>query len=100
MLQKRSYAVEDPECLPDLVLRVVLRELPAHEGQEVGEHDIAGRVRVDLVHHVLKTSTVLSPDYSYLSLLRQLNYFYTKNRVLCNLNVSLTLHYTQDSNFS
>ena len=61
MLQKRSYAVEDPECLPDLVLRVVLRELPAHEGQEVGEHDIAGRVRVDLVHHVLKTSTVFVP---------------------------------------
>ena len=54
MLQKRSYAVEDPECLPDLVLRVVLRELPAHEGQEVGEHDVAGRVRVDLVDHVLR----------------------------------------------
>ena len=56
-----SYAIEDSERLSDLILGVVLGELPGHEAQEVGEHDVAGGIRVDLVHHVLETSTSRVP---------------------------------------
>ena len=50
----RSYAVEDPEGLSDLVFRVLVRILLGHHREEGGKLEITRGIFVQCVHHVLQ----------------------------------------------
>ena len=50
----RTYAVEDPERLSDLVFRVLVRILLGHHREEGGKLEITRGIFVQCVHHVLQ----------------------------------------------
>ena len=54
----RSYAVEDPEGLSDLVFRVLVRILLGHHREEGGKLEITRGIFVQCVHHVLQKGKV------------------------------------------